>query len=197
MLGAAKPLVRGALRALLAQEPDFEVRGDYSSGQELVAAVRRTGVSVAVADFTLPGLDGLSGVLALRRNYPSTQVVLLADSTRLDDLRDAVAAGVGGFIPMDASVGTLTSAIRKVHRGEAVIDPDLVVRTMRMRPCPLSARELSVLSAIASGASIAEVAATLCLSQGTVRNYVSAILTKTGARNRIDALRIAQENGWV
>jgi two-component system response regulator DesR len=197
LLGAEKPLVRAALRALLSRETDFEVLGEVGHSDELVPTTRHLCPSVAVLDLKLPGLTGLGGVLSLRRQCPGTQIVILAEATRLNDLRDAVAAGVGGFIPMDASVGALTSAIRRVHGGESVLDPDLVVRSMRLRPCPLSARELSVLSAISSGASVAEVAASLCLSHGTVRNYISAILMKTGARNRVDALRIAHENDWV
>ena len=197
VLAAEMDLVRGALRTTLSLEPDLAVVGEAAHGGQVVGTASRLRPKVVVIDLQLPGLNGVEVVEALRSACPQTNVVMLAERPTLNQLREAVAAGVCGFVPMSSSVTALTSTIRAVARGESVLHPDLVTQAMRMAPCPLTARELSVLQGIGSGASVAEVASSLCLSQGTVRNYVSAVLSKTGARNRVDALRIARDNGWV
>lgn len=197
LLADDQALVREALCALLALEDDFEVVASVGRGDEVVAAAREHRPDVALLDIEMPGLDGLSAAAVLAAQVPDCRVVMLTTFGRAGYLRRAMEAGAAGFVVKDAPADVLAAAIRRVHAGERVVDPALAVATLAAGESPLTARERDVLITARKGATIAEIAARLYLSEGTVRNYVSAAITKTGARNRVDAVRIADERGWL
>jgi two-component system response regulator DesR len=145
----------------------------------------------------MPGLDGLAAAAVLAAQVPDCRVVMLTTFGRAGYLRRAMEAGAAGFVVKDAPAEVLAAAIRRVRAGERVVDPALAVATLAAGESPLTARERDVLITARSGATVAEIAARLYLSEGTVRNYVSATITKTGARNRVEAVRIADERGWL
>ncbi|MEV0586827.1 response regulator transcription factor [Nonomuraea sp. NPDC050310] len=190
-------LIRGALKALLTAEADMRVVDEVDNGDELVKAALRHRPDVALVDIGLPGTDGLTAAAALRRELPSCRTVILTGLATPTALRRAMAADAQGFIVKDARPGDLASSIRKVVRGERVIDPELAVSALKAPENPLTARELDVLGVVAEGATVDDVADRLCLSGGTVRNYISRILMKVGARTRVEAVEIAREAGWL
>ncbi|MFG2044043.1 response regulator transcription factor [Dactylosporangium sp. NPDC048998] len=190
-------MVRDALGRLLNLEPDLEVVAQASTGDEILPAALRTLPDVALLDIELPGLDGLNATAALRDALPACRVLILTTFGRPGYLRRAVEAGASGFLVKDGPVDQLAAAIRRVVAGERVIDPALAISALSAGPSPLSARERDVLIAAADGATISDIARRLHLSEGTVRNYLSAAIGKTGARNRTEATRIATANGWL
>lgn len=190
-------MVRDALTRLLNFEPDFEVVAQAGTGDEIVPAALRTRPDVALLDIELPGLDGLSATAALRAALPACRVLILTTFGRPGYLRRAVEAGASGFLVKDGPVDQLAAAIRRVMAGDRVIDPTLAISALSAGPSPLSARERDVLVAAADGATVTDIARRLHLSEGTVRNYLSAAIGKTGARNRIEATHIATANGWL
>ncbi|HET6711406.1 response regulator transcription factor [Amycolatopsis sp.] len=197
LLADDQALVREALCALLALEDDFEVVAAVGRGDEVVAAARAHRPDVALLDIEMPGLDGLAAAAVLAEQVPDCRVVILTTFGRAGYLRRAMEAGAAGFVVKDAPADVLADAIRRVGKGERVVDPALAVATLAAGESPLTARERDVLITARSGATIAEIAARLYLSEGTVRNYVSAAITKTGARNRVEAVRVADERGWL
>jgi two-component system response regulator DesR len=197
LLADDQELVRDALRALLELQEDFEVVASVGRGDQVAAAALRSSPDVALLDIEMPGLDGLAAAAVLAAEVPGCRVVILTTFGRAGYLRRAMEAGAVGFVVKDAPADTLAEAIRRVMRGERVIDPTLAAETLAAGESPLTARERDVLSASRSGASIAEIAVKLYLSEGTVRNYLSAAMSKTAARNRMDALRIADDRGWL
>ena len=197
LLADDQELVRQALCALLALEDDFEVVASVGRGDEVVAAARAHRPDVALLDIEMPGLDGLAAAAVLAAQVPDCRVVMLTTFGRAGYLRRAMDAGAAGFVVKDAPADVLADAIRRVRRGERVVDPALAVATLAAGESPLTARERDVLITARTGATVAEIASRLYLSEGTVRNYVSAAITKTGARNRVDAVRIADERGWL
>ncbi|WP_206786267.1 response regulator transcription factor [Amycolatopsis sp. MtRt-6] len=197
LLADDQALVREALCALLALEDDFEVVAAVGRGDEVVAAARAHRPDVALLDIEMPGLDGLAAAAVLAEQVPDCRVVILTTFGRAGYLRRAMEAGAAGFVVKDAPADVLADAIRRVAKGERVVDPALAVATLAAGESPLTARERDVLITARSGATIAEIAARLYLSEGTVRNYVSAAITKTGARNRVEAVRVADERGWL
>jgi two-component system, NarL family, response regulator DesR len=197
LLADDQELVRSALCALLELECDFEVVASVGRGDEAVDAARAKGPDVALLDIEMPGLDGLATAAVLSAQVPSCRVVMLTTFGRSGYLRRALEAGAAGFVVKDAPAEVLAAAIRRVMAGERVIDPDLAASTLAAGDSPLTARERDVLTVARSGASVAEIAAKLYLSEGTVRNYLSAAIAKTSARNRLEALRIADERGWL
>ncbi|MFD3698401.1 response regulator transcription factor [Streptomyces sp. NPDC058646] len=191
-------LVRSALAALLRSEGDFEVT---SAGWRTAARQAEfLRPDVAVVDIDCPGASALlapsgrAGRLALT---PSTPLLVLARSGTPGPLRRAFQAQALGYVDKDGSPGRLVRAIRKLAAGERFVDASLASALMEAEPMPLSPRELSVLARAAEGDSIAEIAHALHLASGTVRNYMAAATRKTGARNRIDAIRISRRAGWV
>lgn len=190
-------MVRGALMALLALEPDIEVVADISSGDLIVPTVVRHQPDVAVLDIDLPVIDGLTAAAALREAAPATRTLILTNLGRPGTLRRALAAKVGGYILKDAPPRELADAIRAVARGERVVDSKLALAAWDGGDCPLTGRELDVLRLAAGGDDVPEIAAALHLSHGTVRNYLTAAATKLQARNRLDTVRIANESGWL
>lgn len=197
LLADDQELVRQALCALLALEDDFEVVASVGRGDEVVAAAREHRPDVALLDIEMPGLDGLAAAAVLAAQVPDCRVVMLTTFGRAGYLRRAMDAGAAGFVVKDAPADVLADAIRRVRDGERVVDPALAVATLAAGESPLTARERDVLITARTGATIAEIASRLYLSEGTVRNYVSAAITKTGARNRVEAVRIADDRGWL
>jgi two-component system, NarL family, response regulator DesR len=190
-------MVRGALVALMSLESDLDVVADVESGTAILPAARRTKPDVAVLDINLPGIDGLAAAAKLRDELPGCRTVLLTAHASGGTLARAMLVQVCGFLPKGAPPARLADAIRRVHLGERVIDPDVVVDAFQHGPNPLTDRERDVLACVAAGHDVSEVAAQLYLATGTVRNYLSAIMVKIGARNRVDAVRIATDHGWL
>jgi two-component system, NarL family, response regulator DesR len=162
-----------------------------------MAAARESSPDVALLDIEMPGIDGLAAAAVLSEQMPACRSVILTTFGRPGYLRRAMEAGASGFVVKDAPAEQLADAIRRVVTGERVVDPTLAAETLAHGPSPLSARERDVLVAARDSATVAEIAARLFLSEGTVRNYLSAAIAKTGARNRIEATRIADVNGWL
>ncbi|WP_328455796.1 MULTISPECIES: response regulator transcription factor [unclassified Amycolatopsis] len=197
LLADDQEMVRQALGTLLDLEDDFEVVASVGRGDEIVAAAREHRPDVALLDIEMPGLDGLAAAAVLAAQVPDCRVVMLTTFGRAGYLRRAMEAGAVGFVVKDAPADALADAIRRVVKGERVVDPALAVATLAAGESPLTARERDVLITARTGATIAEIASRLYLSEGTVRNYVSAAITKTGGRNRVDAVRIADDRGWL
>jgi two-component system response regulator DesR len=197
LLADDQELIRQALRALLDLEPDFEVVASVGRGDEVTAAALEHRPDIALLDIDMPGLDGLAAAAVLTAQVPDCRVVILTTFGRTGYLRRAMEAGAVGFVVKDAPADTLADAIRRVAVGERVVDPVLAAATLAAGQSPLSARERDVLVAARSGATVAEIAARLYLAEGTVRNYLSGATTKTGTRNRMEALRTADERGWL
>ncbi|MFD5831283.1 DNA-binding response regulator [Lentzea sp. NPDC060358] len=190
-------MVRGALIALLNLEPDIEVVAEVSSGDKIVPTARQHGPDVCVIDIDLPILDGLSAATTIRETMPQVRTLMLTSLGRPGTLRRALAARVDGFLLKDAPPSELADAIRRVHAGERVVDSQLALAAWDRGECPLTDRELEVLRLAANGADAPDIAVALSLSVGTVRNYMTTIMTKLNGRNRVDAIRIAEEAGWL
>ncbi|GHH51168.1 response regulator transcription factor [Streptomyces candidus] len=190
-------MIRGALIALLELEPDLRIVASVDRGDTIVQAALDTPPDVAVIDIDLPGIDGLTAAADLHRQLPSCRTLILTSLGRPGTLRRALSAHVSGFLLKDSPPQQLAQAIRAVASGRRVVDPQLALSAWDSPEIPLSPRELEVLRLAARGADAAEIAGCLFLSQGTVRNYLTAIVAKLGARNRIDAIRIAEEAGWI
>ncbi|MFB4295278.1 response regulator [Actinomadura sp. NTSP31] len=197
LLADDQELIRTALSALLDLEDDFEVVASVGRGDEVVAAVLEHRPDVALLDIEMPGTDGLAAAAVLAEKAPGCRVVILTTFGRAGYLRRAMAAGAAGFVVKDARAEALADAVRRVARGERVVDPALAAATLAAGDSPLTPREVDVLGTARSGATVAQIAATLHLSEGTVRNYLSAAIAKTGTRNRMEALRVADERGWL
>jgi two-component system response regulator DesR len=197
LLAEDQDLVRGALAALLSLEEDVEVVAEVGRGDEVVARALSTRPDVALLDIEMPGLDGIAAAAQLRQDVPGCRTLILTTFGRPGFLRRAMASGASGFMLKDAPAGDLALAIRRTVRGERVVDPDLAAQALSEGESPLSPREQDVLRSSASGASVAEVARRLFLSEGTVRNHLSAAIQKLDARNRTEAARIAEEKGWL
>jgi two-component system, NarL family, response regulator DesR len=197
LLAEDQAMIREALAALLSFEDDMEVVAQVGRGDEVAAAAQQTRPDVALLDIEMPGMDGLSAAAQLRRVSPATRIVILTTFGRPGYLRRAMESGVSGFIVKDSPADKLAQTIRKVLAGQRVIDPDLAAAALAEGTSPLTPRERDVLAGATDGAMIAEIAGKLYLSEGTVRNYLSSCIQKTGARNRAEALRIAQERGWL
>jgi two-component system response regulator DesR len=197
LLADDQHLVRGALAALLSLEDDIEVVGQVSRGDEVVAAVVTATPDVVLMDVEMPGIDGLAAAAAVQATRPATKVLILTTFGRAGYLRRAMEAGALGFVVKDAPADALADAVRRVARGERVVDPTLAASTLASGPSPLTGRERDVLVAARDGATVADIAGRLFLSEGTVRNYLSAAIAKTGARNRLEALRTAEDSGWL
>ncbi|TWP48867.1 response regulator transcription factor [Lentzea tibetensis] len=190
-------MVRGALVALLDLEPDMQVVASVANGDEIVPAVEKNKPDVAVLDIDLPGMDGLSAAAQIHEVAPATRTLILTSLGRPGTLRRALNARVNGFILKDAPINQLADAIRGVAVGRRVIDSQLALTAWDGDECPLTPRELEVLRLAADGADAMEIAGTLYLSVGTIRNYLTTVTMKLEARNRIDAVRIARKAGWL
>jgi two-component system, NarL family, response regulator DesR len=197
LLAEDQTLVRGALRALLDLEEDIEVVAEVGRGDQVLAAAREHRPDVALLDIEMPGRDGIEAARELAAALPQVRAVVLTTFGRPGFLRRAMEVGAAGFLVKDSPVAELARAIRAVVAGERVIDRDLAAAALALGATPLSAREADVLRAAADGATVADIAGRLFLSEGTVRNYLSSAIGKTGARTRVEAARVAQEKGWL
>jgi two-component system response regulator DesR len=197
LLADDQALVRGALAALLALESDLEVVAEVGRGDEVVAAAVRSEADVVLMDVEMPGLDGIAATAALRKALPSCRVLIVTTFGRPGYLRRAMEAGASGFVVKDTPARQLAEAVRRVHAGLRVLDPALAEESLVSGASPLTARETEVLRAARGGDTVADVAAVLHLSEGTVRNHLSAAIGKTGARNRAEAVRLAEDRGWL
>ena len=197
LLAEDQAMIREALAALLSFEDDIEVVAQVGRGDEVTSAARDSKPDVALLDIEMPGMDGLSAAAALHAANPATKIVILTTFGRPGYLRRAMESGVSGFIVKDSPADKLARTIREIRDGKRVIDPELAAAALAEGASPLTPRERDVLAASHDGATIAEIAAALYLSEGTVRNYLSACIQKTGARNRTEALRAAEERGWL
>jgi two-component system response regulator DesR len=190
-------MIRGALVALLSLEADMEVVGELDRGDHIVETAIRTRPDVAVLDIDLPGLDGLTAAGQLHERLPACKILVLTGLSQPGNLLRALKAHVRGFIVKDAPAETLADGVRRVAAGERVIDPELIAAALETGTSPLTTREADVLRAAESGISTDEIASQLSLSSATVRNYLSNAISKAGARNRIDAIRICRNAGWL
>jgi two-component system response regulator DesR len=197
LLADDQALVRTALAALLELEDDFEVVAQAGRGDEVVGRALAARPDVALLDIEMPGLDGLAAAAALIKELPSCRVIILTTFGRPGYLRRAMEAGALGFVVKDTEAEQLADAVRRVHRGQRVVDPALAAATLAGGASPLTGRERDALVAARDGATVADIADKLFLSEGTVRNYLSAAIAKTGTRNRVEAVRIADERGWL
>ncbi|WP_432976175.1 response regulator transcription factor [Dactylosporangium sp. CA-233914] len=197
LLAEDQGMMRGALALLLDLEPDIEVVAQVGSGDAVVPAALQARPDVALLDIEMPGGDGIAATAELRRRLPGCRVLILTTFGRPGYLRRAMQAGASGFLVKDGPVESLAAAVRRVLAGERVLDPDLAAAALAARPDPLTDREREVLREAADGSTVADIAARLHLSESTVRNYLSAAITKTGTRNRIEAIGVAQSNGWL
>jgi two-component system response regulator DesR len=197
LVGEDVRILRETLVAVLSLEADMEVVAEVSVGDQIVAAALEHRPDVAVMDIDMPGTDGLTAAAELHNRLPECRVLILTGLGRPGNLRRAVAARVAGFVVKDAPSQELIDAVRQVAAGGRVIDLQLALAALEAPDNPLSPREAEVLKRHAAGADPAEIAAEMFLSYGTVRNYLAAAVTKLGARNRVDAARIAADAGWL
>jgi two-component system response regulator DesR len=197
LLADDQALVRGALAALLDLEGDLKVVAEVSRGDEVAPAAVEHEVDVALLDIEMPGADGIAATAAVRAARPSCRVLIVTTFGRPGYLRRAMEAGASGFVVKDTPARQLADAVRRVHGGLRVIDPALAEESLVSGASPLTARETEVLRAARGGDTVADLAATLHLSEGTVRNHLSAAIGKTGAANRSEAAQIATSLGWL
>ncbi|MFF6882130.1 response regulator [Streptomyces sp. NPDC012421] len=197
LLAEDQGMMRGALALLLGMEADIEVVAQVGRGDEIVERALLARPDVALLDIELPGRSGLDAAAELRDEVPDCRVLILTTFGRPGYLRRAMEAGAAGFLVKDGPVEELAEAVRKVLRGETVIDPALAAAALGAGPNPLTARERGALSAAVDGSTIADIAARLHLSESTVRNYLSSAIGKTGTRNRMEAARAARQQGWL
>ncbi|MEV4565110.1 response regulator transcription factor [Nonomuraea sp. NPDC049419] len=190
-------MVRGALAALLTLEPDISVVAEVECGDMVVPMALKTKPDVAVIDIDMPRMDGLTAAQILHEKLPSCRTLILTGMGRPGTLRRALAVSVSGFLLKDAPADQLAAAVRGVAAGRRIVDPQLALSAWDIGENPLSGREIEVLHLASKGAEAEEIAATLHLSVGTVRNHLTKIVTKLNARNRVDAIRIATEAGWI
>jgi two-component system, NarL family, response regulator DesR len=197
LLAEDQAMVRGALAALLSLEGDIEIIAEVGRGDEVVTVALATKPDAALLDIEMPGCDGITAAAALHTQLPSCRVLILTTFGRPGYLRRAMESGVVGFLLKDAPSAQLATAIRRAVAGERIVDPTLAMAALSEGNNPLTERERDVLAAATGGASIAEIAASLFLTEGTVRNYLSVAIQKLGARNRIEAAHIAEQKGWL
>jgi two-component system, NarL family, response regulator DesR len=190
-------MVLGALAALLETEPDIAVCGKAANGREALTAIAKQKPDVLVTDIEMPEMTGLTLASEVRDRHPQTRVVILTTFARPGYLRRALDAGAKGYLLKDRPAAELAEAVRRVHRGLRVVDPDLAAEAWDSGPDPLTERERQILWRAGEGKSSLEIADELHLSEGTVRNYLSEAISKLGAANRVDAARIARAKGWL
>jgi two-component system response regulator DesR len=197
LLAEDQTMVRGALKALLSLEKDITVVSDVGRGDQVVEAAIASRPDVALLDVEMPGIDGLAAARALRDALPSCRSLILTTFARPGLVRRAIESGAHGYLLKDAPDYELARAIRRCAAGESVFEPSLAIEALAEGASPLSVRECEVLAESARGGAISDVATALSLSEGTVRNHLSAVIQKLSARNRADAARIAREKGWL
>jgi two-component system, NarL family, response regulator DesR len=197
LIAEDQAMVRGALASLLALEPDIEIVAEVERGDDVVGVAAATSPDVALLDIEMPGMDGIAVAGMLAREQPATRVLILTTFGRPGYLRRALENGARGFLLKDAPAGELAAAVRTVVAGERAVDPALAAAAITDGESPLTQREHEVLAAAAGHDTAADIAAALHLSEGTVRNYLSASIRKLGARNRREAIDRAVQKGWL
>ena len=197
LLAEDQTMMRGALRTLLSLEDDMIVVAEAERGDQVVEVALSTRPDVALLDIEMPGMNGIDAAAALRRALPSCSCMILTTFGRPGYLRRAMESGVAGFLLKDAPVEELAAAIRRVIAGQRLVDPGLAAAALSEGKSPLTVREREVLAASRSGASVAEIAKHLCLTEGTVRNYLSLAIQKLGVHNRTEAAQLAEGKGWL
>jgi two-component system, NarL family, response regulator DesR len=197
LLADDQAMVRGALATLLDLEPDMDVVAEVGRGDEIVAAAQAHHPDVALLDVEMPGMDGITATAALKAALPEVKVLVVTTFGRPGFLRRAMQAGANGFVVKDTPARQLADAVRRVQAGLRVVDPVLAADSLASGESPLTVRETEVLRAAQGGGSVADIAKLVHLSEGTVRNHLSSAIGKTMARNRADAVRIADESGWL
>ena len=197
LLADDQALVRGALAALLALEPDLEVVAEVGRGDEVVEAARASAADVCLLDIEMPGIDGIAAAAAVRDALPGVRTLVVTTFGRPGYLRRALEAGASGFVVKDTPARQLAETVRRVHAGLRVVDPSLATESLVDGANPLTEREREVLRVALRGSTVAAIAAVVHLSPGTVRNHLSSAIGKTGASTRAEAARIAQERGWL
>jgi two-component system response regulator DesR len=197
LLAEDQAMVRGALSALLSREKDIEVVAEVGQGDQVVPTALVAQPDIALLDIEMPGLDGLAAAQALHQALPSCRSVILTTFGRSGYLHRAMESGAVGFLLKDAPASELAIALRRVMEGSRVVDPDLALAALSEGNNPLTKREREVLTAALPGRSLAEIAAHLSVSEGTVRNHLSAAMQKLGARNRMESARLAEQKGWL
>jgi two-component system, NarL family, response regulator DesR len=190
-------MLRRALVSLLSLESDIDVVAEVASGRDIIPRALALKPDVAVLDIDLPDVDGITAAGELRERLPECRTIFLTSLGRPGNLQRAMAVKASGFLLKDLDPEALVDAIRRVARGERIIDPQLALATLDAGPSPLTPREIQILARAADGEEPAEIARHLCLAPGTVRNYLSNIVLKLQSRNRVDAIRIAREAGWL
>jgi len=189
-------MVLGALVALLEMESDIEVVAQARNGKLALSAVEREKPDVLITDIEMPELSGLEVAGEIKRSNQRTRVIILTTFARPGYLRRALEAGASAYLLKDMPADKLADAVRRVHRGLRVIDPELASEAWTEAD-PLTDRERQVLRMAAEGMATLDIATRIGLSDGTVRNYLSEAISKMGAANRVDAARIAREKGWL
>lgn len=197
LIAEDQAMVRGALATVLSLEEDLEVVAEVARADEVVEEALRVRPDIALLDIEMPGGDGLTATAELKRKLPSCRIAILTTFGRTGYLRRAMESGATGFVLKDAPSSELAATVRRVAAGERVVDPDLAMSALSEGPNPLTAREREALAASLEGASIAEIAARLYISSGTVSNHLSAAIQKLGAHNRTEAARLAERKGFL
>ncbi len=197
LLAEDQAMVRGALAALLSREKDIEVVAEVAQGDAVVEAALSSQPDVALLDIEMPSGSGLDAAQRLRTALPSCRVVILTTFGRSGYLRRAMESGAVGFLVKDAPASELARALRRVMNGERVVDPELALLALSEGNNPLTNQERKVLATALPGISITEIARLLSLSEGTVRNHLSAAMQKVGAHNRMEAAHLAEQKGWL
>ena len=197
VLAEDQGMVLGALAALLNTEADIHVCATAMNGRDALVTVAKEKPDVLVTDIEMPQMTGLELASAVRQSLPKTRVIILTTFARPGYLRRALDSGAQGYLLKDRPAAELAEAVRRVHRGLRVVDPDLAAEAWSSDPDPLTDRERQILRRAGDGKSTAEVALDLGLSEGTVRNYLSEAIAKLGASNRVDAARLARSRGWL
>ncbi|WP_030796947.1 response regulator [Streptomyces sp. NRRL S-337] len=197
LLAEDQGMVRTAIATLLGLEPDIEVVGQVADGPGAVSAALQLRPDLCLLDIAMPGGNGLAAAAALHAELPETKILVFTVFDRPGHLQRAMAAGASGFIGKNRPVDELATAIRRVMAGETVMDPVLAASALRAKPNPLTRREQEVLAVAIDGSPIPAIAARVCLSEKTVRNYLSSAIRKTDCANRFEAAHVAQESGWL
>ncbi len=197
LIAEDQAMVRGALASLLGLEADIEVVAQVSRGDQVVDAALAAGPDVALLDIEMPGRTGLDAADELGRALPGCRILILTTFGRPGYLRRAMEGGAAGFLLKDAPAAELARAIRRAVAGERIVDPGLAAEALSQGESPLTPREHEVLVAARQHATVADLAAALYLSPGTVRNHLSSVMQKLDARNRAEAVRVAEERGWL
>jgi len=197
VLAEDQSMLRGALAALLSIESDIEVLGSFSDGEQALQAVAKLRPEVLVTDIEMPKMTGLELTARVRELYPQTRVLILTTFARPGYLRRALDAGASAYLLKDRPSEELADTVRRVRRGERVVDPQLASEIWSSEKDPLTERERLILRRAGDGETTAELAQSLRLTEGTVRNYLSEAISKLNAANRFEAARIARDKGWL